>query len=84
MIFPVFVMHSLAYGAVVLGLWVFGTCVYNVYFHPLRAIPGPFVAKISRWWLFTLEMRGNPHTEILELHRKYGTITRNRPSWTIY
>ncbi len=72
-------MHSVAYAAVALALWVFGTYVYNIHFHPLRAIPGPFFAKLSRWWLFSLEMRGNPHTEILELHRKYGRI-RASPS----
>lgn len=66
-------MQHLAYGAVGLVLWLVGNCLYNIYFHPLRAIPGPFLARISRWWLFTLEMRGNPHVEILELHRKYGT-----------
>ncbi len=69
-----FTMDYLAYGTVGLVLWVVGSCIYNIYFHPLRAVPGPFLAKISRWWLFALEMRGNPHTEILELHQKYGAI----------
>ncbi len=68
----VFIMQYLAYGFVTLVLWVIGSCVYNVYFHPLKAVPGPFLAKLSRWWLFRLEMRGNPHSEILELHQKYG------------
>lgn len=58
--------------ATVAVLWLVGVCVYNVFLHPLKAIPGPFMAKISRFWIFGLEMRGNPHVEILDLHRKYG------------
>lgn len=65
----------LVYGAVVLILWFVGSSVYNVFFHPLKGIPGPFLAKISRWWIFRLEMRGNPHMEILDLHRKHGIFT---------
>lgn len=65
-------MSYIAHGLGALTLWVIGKCVYNVFFHPLRAIPGPTLAAISRWWLFWLEMGSNPHTEILDLHRKYG------------
>jgi hypothetical protein len=68
-------MVYLTYGAIAVVLWFVGTCVYNVFFHPLKAIPGPFMAKISRWWIFGLEMRGNPHVEILDLHREYGMFT---------
>ncbi|KAJ5605341.1 cytochrome P450 [Penicillium lagena] len=73
-------MVYLTYGAIVVVLWFVGTCVYNVFFHPLKAIPGPFMAKISRWWIFGLEMRGNPHVEILDLHRKYGPMLRISPN----
>lgn len=65
-------MSYATYGFAGLILWLIGIGVYNVFFHSLSAIPGPFFAKISRWWLFKLEMRGNPHMEILDLHRKYG------------
>lgn len=68
-------MAYLAYGAIVMVLWFVTTCVYNVFFHPLKAIPGPLMAKISRGWIFGLEMRGNPHVEILDLHRKYGMVS---------
>ncbi|KAI9370115.1 cytochrome P450 [Aspergillus egyptiacus] len=73
-------MSSTTYGLAALALWVVGQCVYNVFFHPLRAIPGPMLAGVSRWWLFWLEWKGNPHVEILELHRKYGRIVRIAPN----
>lgn len=33
--------------AVVLFIYFIYTVIYNVYFHPLRNVPGPFLAKIS-------------------------------------
>jgi hypothetical protein len=71
-------MVYLTYGAISVVLWFIGTYVYNVFFHPLKAIPGPFMAKLSRWWIFSLEMRGNAHVEILDLHRKYGMFTTTK------
>lgn len=71
------------YGVIVAAFWFVGTCVYNVFFHPLKAVPGPFMAKVSRWWIFVLEMRGNPHVEILGLHRKYGMFTTADSTATI-
>jgi hypothetical protein len=69
---PMDIISYLAYAGALLVLWVSAKLIYNVYFHPLRAVPGPFSAKLSRWWLFRLEMRGNPHPNIMELHRQYG------------
>lgn len=65
-------VDHLTCAAIALGVWVVSHYTYNVFLHPLRAVPGPTLAKISRWWLFCAEMRGHPHLEILELHRKYG------------
>lgn len=56
----------------VVTIWIFGQSIYNAYSHPLNQIPGPFLAKITRLWLFSLEIRGTPHQEILKLHRQYG------------
>lgn len=67
-------MSCVAYAALALGFWAVFRCVYNAYLHPLRTIPGPALAKLSRWWLFHLEMRENPHIQILKLHRKYGMM----------
>lgn len=67
-------MNHITYAALVFGLWLVSHCTYNVFLHPLRAVPGPTLAKISRWWLFCIEMKENPHVEILNLHRKYGKI----------
>ncbi|KAK2030547.1 cytochrome P450 4A10 [Colletotrichum zoysiae] len=54
--------------------------VYNVFLHPLRRVPGPFLAKISRLWLFYYDYHGNPHAHIRELHRKLGPLVRISPN----
>jgi hypothetical protein len=60
------------WAALLFLLWLIARCVYNLFLHPLRAIPGPLLAKVSRAWLFYLEMKGNPHDDILDKHRIYG------------
>jgi hypothetical protein len=65
-------MSSIIYGAAVLIIWVLAVAFYNLFLHPLRGIPGPFLAKISGWWLFSLELTPTPHRELFRLHHKYG------------
>lgn len=75
-------MDHIMYAAVALGLWVLSHCTYNVFLHPLRGVPGPTLAKVSRWWLFCVEMGGDPHVEILKLHRKYGMVQSAPPTFS--
>lgn len=53
---------------------------YNVFFHPLRNVPGPFLAKITRLWLFYHDYTGNPHNYIRELHARSGELKNERRS----
>lgn len=46
---------------------------------PLRSIPGPFLASISRLWIFQ-KQRGYQRQQVdIDLHRKYGSIVRISP-----
>ncbi|KAJ5915766.1 hypothetical protein N7454_010907 [Penicillium verhagenii] len=63
--------------------WLLGNCIYNVFFHPLCKIPGPFLAKLSRFWLFALEIKGTQHLEIHSLHRKYANTRGSGPMMRI-
>ena len=40
-----------AVGAATVVAYGVGKCVYNVFFHPLRHIPGPWYAAASPAWL---------------------------------
>lgn len=58
------------------ALW---TCVYNLYFHPLSHIPGPFFSRASGI-PYTLRMRnGSIAVWIQDVHRRYGEVVRVAP-----
>lgn len=46
--------------------------IYNVFFHPLAKVPGPFLAKLTKVWLFRTELTGDAANILAALHKKYG------------
>jgi hypothetical protein len=46
---------------------------------PLGDIPGPFLARFTRWWYFIEIYKGSFELTNIELHRKYGPIVRIAP-----
>lgn len=53
---------------------------YNCTFHPLRNVPGPRLAKFSESWRQIRYFRGSWHTDILDVHRRYGAVVRIAPN----
>jgi hypothetical protein len=51
--------------------------VYNVFFHPLRAYPGPFGAKATTWWATYIEVwKQESMVDVLfKLHEEFGLST---------
>ncbi|KAB2573234.1 Cytochrome P450 monooxygenase gsfF [Lasiodiplodia theobromae] len=60
--------------------YVLITIIYRIFFHPLHRIPGPFPAKFTELWRTRKYLAGNWHSDILELHRKYGPVVRISPN----
>lgn len=59
-------------------------CLYNRYLHPLRKIPGPFLASLSPLWIAWQSWKcRRPHLDIA-LHKKYGSIVRISPDEIIF
>ncbi|TPX12372.1 uncharacterized protein E0L32_007019 [Thyridium curvatum] len=56
------------------------TCLYNYFFHPLRSIPGPPLARISRLWSRIGNFHGRKSERIHEAHVKYGPVVRVGPN----
>ncbi|KAH8829006.1 cytochrome P450 [Flagelloscypha sp. PMI_526] len=61
------------------GLWL-SIALYRLFFHRIRAFPGPWLAKLTRLYAFrlnneTLQM----HLKIKELHEEYGDFVRVGP-----
>jgi len=46
---------------------------------PLRDIPGPFLARFTRFWYFIEIWKGSFERSDIELHRRYGPIIRVAP-----
>ncbi|XHG06437.1 hypothetical protein AWENTII_009632 [Aspergillus wentii] len=60
-------------------LRVLAKVVYNVFFHPLRAFPGPVSHAIWRVPYAYKLMKGTFEYDMLALHEKYGDIVRVAP-----
>jgi len=54
--------------------------VYQRFYHPLAAIPGPFWASISRFWITKHSWDGDMNTTMIDLHRKHGSLVRTGPN----
>jgi hypothetical protein len=66
-----------AWGTALLALACFAILtlqrVYNAVNSPLRDVPGPFLAKLSRFWLLKTIAGRKFHEVNVYLHKKYGT-----------
>ncbi|KAL0253454.1 hypothetical protein SLS55_010433 [Diplodia seriata] len=56
------------------------TCTYNIFFHPLRNIPGPFLARISRLWSRIGNLHGTKSHRIHAAHQTHGGVVRIGPN----
>ncbi|KAK4174617.1 cytochrome P450 [Triangularia setosa] len=54
--------------------------IYNIYFHPLRGIPGPKSWSATRIPFIWALLRGTIVHDIQKLHRKYGLVLRIAPN----
>ncbi|KIW12775.1 hypothetical protein PV08_07962 [Exophiala spinifera] len=59
--------------------WCQKAC-YNVLFHPLRAVPGPVLAKIFAFYMAPAMVEARRAQKLLDLHREYGPVVRIGPS----
>lgn len=52
---------------------------YYCFFHPLHAIPGPWLARFSKSWINIHYFRGSWLDDVIGLHQKYGPVVRIAP-----
>lgn len=50
------------------------------YFHPLRNIPGPFLASLSSLWMAKQAYGDSFHRTNIALHEKHGKLVRTGPN----
>lgn len=75
--------HLLSLSSVSLVVCVIGVLflyhLVKLLLDPLKDIPGPFLARFTRFWYFWEIYRGSFEATDVELHRKYGPIIRIAP-----
>lgn len=67
------------YAATALLAYILTTSIYNVFFHPLRDIPGPLIRKISILPKALCFITGDDVAIATKLHQRYGPIVRLGP-----
>ncbi|KAJ5657408.1 uncharacterized protein N7484_001057 [Penicillium longicatenatum] len=67
--------------AAVLGVLTIAFALYNRLVHPLRRIPGPFLASLTPWVQLYHGLKGDRHLWLHDLHKKYGTHVRVAPNF---
>ncbi|KAF9632896.1 putative cytochrome p450 protein [Lasiodiplodia theobromae] len=71
---------SLAVAAVIfVASLAVSTVVYRLFFHRLRKFPGPFGAKVSKFYGWYMSRNLQYHFEVEKLHKKYGDVVRTGP-----
>ena len=72
---------DLSFGGLALGAGGFFVLYFIIDFirDPLRDIPGPLLARFTRWWYFIEIYKGSFELTNVELHKKYGPIVRIAP-----
>jgi len=57
--------------------------IYRLSLHPLRALPGPIPARLSRIPLLLSALSGSQHLQHIALHARHGAIVRIGPNHII-
>lgn len=58
---------------VLIAAYHFVVLIHELFLSPLRKIPGPFLARITRWWEYVKVAGGDSHRDYIRLHEKYGS-----------
>ncbi|KAL8769064.1 MAG: hypothetical protein Q9209_004850 [Squamulea sp. 1 TL-2023] len=53
--------------------------LYELFFHPLAKVPGPWIARFTTFWQIYHSYIGDEIFLIQELHRRYGKVVRIGP-----
>ncbi|KIX07472.1 uncharacterized protein Z518_02125 [Rhinocladiella mackenziei CBS 650.93] len=64
----------------ILCLFLLATCLYNLFLHPLKKVPGPPLARVSRLWSRIGNFQGRKSQRIHDAHVKYGPVVRVGPN----
>jgi hypothetical protein len=61
-------------------IYLLSWTIYAITLHPLSKIPGPFLAKISRFWYLRKIWTEDVEKDERALHAKHGSLIRIAPN----
>ncbi|GLB34339.1 putative cytochrome P450 [Lyophyllum shimeji] len=77
--------HNLLFAAASMALMaIFARAFYNLFLSPLSAIPGPWYAAVSDFWITTHVLRLQQCKIIHQLFEKYGPVVRIGPNKVVF
>lgn len=59
---------------------VLTVAIYRRFLSPIKDIPGPFWASITRFWHVKIIIDGNQNVRLRDAHEKYGPFVRMAPN----
>ncbi|KAH7306139.1 cytochrome P450 [Rhexocercosporidium sp. MPI-PUGE-AT-0058] len=74
------IMATLRLAVAFMTTYELGWITYRRYFHPLRSVPGPFLASVTRLWIVFVTARGDMEKTQRALHKKHGYLIRIAPN----
>ena len=73
MLSPVWLVVAITVG------YLFARAVYNVFFHPLAKVPGPFLASLTTKWIDIHDIAGCKALTVAPIHERFGPVVRIGP-----
>lgn len=67
-------------GLALVSLLLLLRTLYRLFLSPLAAIPGPTLAKVSRFWKIGRALDGTIMSNLFDLHEKLGPLVRIGPN----
>ncbi|ODV96599.1 hypothetical protein PACTADRAFT_32101 [Pachysolen tannophilus NRRL Y-2460] len=61
------------------GIIVYHFLLYPIFLHPLKKIPGPKIACLTKYWILYITWSEQRNKVVHELHKKYGPVIRIGP-----
>lgn len=70
---PVVLVKGVAlFGLCLISYWII-PFLHGLFFSPTKNIPGPLLARLTRWYEYFAVRRGQSNIEYIKLHEKFGT-----------
>jgi hypothetical protein len=77
--------HNIVFVAAAFAFtYIFFRAIYNLFLSPLSAIPGPWYAAVSDFWITTHVLRLRQCKVVQELFDSYGPVVRIGPNKVVF